>query len=255
MMRLTAIVSMALFSIPAALVHAAPAKAQPALSRERLTLCRTGPAEPSRPAQLRDRPTAICPYDLKRLYQRISELLGNREGRGFSVEKARYSFGLPALSTYYDSDRDAAYGMGVSGAGGWLMHLTVNEAQYPLDGKPAVFDPGIYPRRLVEVDALDVRYDITLILPDGAKTVGQCMSVQDAVETLERAGWKDDTGLATMSVRDGGYADPTFRAPRGGSSIVLKMEGVGHVATGDERVSHCLLGLTVMQPPLGEAAP
>jgi hypothetical protein len=187
-----------------------------------LTLCRPGPAETSRFESLRASPTAICPYDLGVLYRRLGELLDNSRGRGFNVEKAPYNFGLPALSTSYDSNRIPNYEIGVSGAGGWEMQLSVKEAKYPLDGTAASFKPGIYPSRLADVDALDVPYDITLLLPDKAKLSAQCMNVQVAVETLERAGWKDDTVRANPSVADGGHADPTFRDPRGGGSIAVR---------------------------------
>ena len=236
----------------AASLQAEPVRSASKPGAKRLALCRPGPAEPSTSGKLRGRPTAICPYDLQGLNGRISELLDNPQGRGFNVQKAQYRFGLPTMSSYYDSDRIASYGMGVSGAGGWKMHLSVTEAKYPLNAAPAVFAPGIHPQRLVQVDALSVLYDITLILPENARAAGQCMSVEDAAGTLERAGWKDDTAFANLSVRDGGHANPTYRAPQGGTSIILDMEGVGHLATREERASHCLRGLTVMQPPLDE---
>lgn len=236
----------------AAGVQAEPARSDLKPAAKRKTFCRPGPAEPSTSGKLRGRPSAICPYDLEGLNQRIGELLDNPQGRGFNVQKAQYRFGLPTMSTHYDGDRIASYGMGVSGAGGWKMHLAFQEAKYPLSGAPAVFVPGVHPKRLVEVDALSVRYDIVLIMPEDASVTGQCMRVEDAAKTLERAGWKDDTAFANLSVRDGGHANPTYGAPTGGTSIILYMEGVGHLATREERISHCLTRLTIMQPPLDE---
>lgn len=239
--------------VPAAFgARAEPVRSAPKPDPKRHVLCRPGRAEPSISGRLRDRPTAICPYDLEALNQRIGELLDNPQGRGFNVQKAQYRFGLPTMSSYYESDRIASYGMGVSGAGGWKMQLSAQEAKYPLSGAPGVCVRRVHPKRLVEVDALSVRYDIALIMPEDALVTGQCMRVEDAARTLERAGWRDDTAFANLSARDGGHANPTYRAPKGGTSIILDMEGLGHVATREERSSHCLTGLTVMQPPLDE---
>lgn|GEM_PF-6527895 len=132
------------------------------------------------------------------------------------------------------------------------MRLEVEEATYPLDGGPPAFLPGPNPRRLVEVDTLSVRYDIAITLPEGPPSLGQCLTVSDAITVLEANGWTDETALANLSVRDGGFASPTFKAHEGGTEIILRMASLGRVATEADRAEHCLTGVTVMQPPLVE---
>ena len=198
-------------------VMAAPAYVAPAAtlrSAERATECRVGAVERSLFPDLRTNPVVLCPYDLENLYRRIGRLLDNRDGRSVDVHKILWTFGLPRPATAYDSDRIADYDVTVRGADGWTMRLTAKEARYPLDGKPAVFTRGVHPTRLVEIDTLDADYDITLRLPDRAMSSGHCLSIQDAADTLERAGWKDDTFLASASVTDGGATGARFDDPR-----------------------------------------
>lgn len=226
------------------------AKSEP-VSVKRLTPCRSGAPEPATSLNLRATPTARCPYDLDNLYQRIGNLL-QKGPRSYNATSAALTFGLRAMIAQYDSDRSASYQMRMDGEGGWSMLLWVRESAYPLDGKPSAFAPGVQPRRLIEINALDIRYDITIMLPAGTAP-GRCLTVADAAAELTHAGWTDATSLAGLSVRDGGVADPTFKAAKGGTTIILAMQGRGHVATQAERAAQCVTDITVIQPPLRSA--
>lgn len=248
-----AIGRLALAVVVAVTLLAGAAKAQevPAGSSnlERLTECRPGEPEPSTSPSLRSTSTARCPYDLDGLYQRVERVLTRPQGRNYSVTSAALTFGLPTLTSAYDSDRSASYRAEVTGEGGWAMRLSVEEAAYPLDGQPAAFVPGPRPQRLMELNKLSVRYDIDITLPEGVTSPDQCLTVAGAVTVLEANGWTDATALANLSVMDGNYASPTFKAAQGGTEIILQMPGLGRLATDADKAAHCLTGITVMQPP------
>lgn len=243
-------------ALAAAILFGAAAAAQPsAQPQESAQLrCRPGPAEPSTTPELRPTPTAHCAYDQHALYENLAALLQSK-GRGYNVNSAALSFGLPEMASQYDSDRSASYAMAVSGEGGWTMWLWVRESAYPLDGEPAAFAPGVHPRRLFAIDALDIRYDIQVDWGDvGPDAAGQgCMTLAQARAILAEAGWIDRTFEAQSGMTDGGVANPMFQATgKGGPRISIATGMPGRGLTEAQMAGQCITTLTVMQAPLDE---
>jgi hypothetical protein len=216
----------------------------------RLTECRPGAPEAATSSQLRATPTARCGYDLAALYRRLGRVLAHADGRGFNATSAALTFGVPAMTTQHDSDHAASYQVLMDGKGGWTMRLWVREMAYPFDGKPPAFTPGRHPQRLMEIDALNVRYDISIAPPPGT-VPGHCLTVANARAILKRAGWADTTTLANLSGRGGGVASPTFKSTRG-STTILRMPSYDHIATETEQAAECVTEVTIMQSPLAD---
>ena len=252
MYRVIPLIAATLFAIaPVAASAEAPPAAAPSPTSspsQRLTLCRAGTAIPTRSEQLRDTPTAICPYDVGGLYNRLGALLGS-EQRLSGITQLLVALGLPALPTRYDSRRDAAYSAQVSGEGGWTLQLSVHESAYPLDGKEDAFVPGIQPTRLFAIDQLDIRYDLHITPGAGAAAPDTCLTVKQVADQLLAAGWRDETMLAAGMVRDGGAAYPLF-SHEDGRRVSLPMRTLSHQPSAAEMASTCLGELLMMQAPL-----
>lgn len=213
----------------------------------RLTTCRAGTPEPSRSPDLRPLPTALCPYDLDSLYNRIAALMASGQ-RMSGITQVNVTLGLPAQPTRYDSRRDANYAVQVTGKGGWTLHLSVVESAFPLDGTPDAFVPGAQPTRIFALDRLDIRYDLRIVAPEGA-AADRCLTVKQAADTLLAAGWHDDTMLAAGLVRHGGAAYPHFRNDDG-RTLSLPMRTLAHGPSAAEMASTCLGEVIMMQSPV-----
>jgi hypothetical protein len=242
----------------AAQAHAGSSTAQikiqtpEAHSVERLTLCHRGSDEATTSPSLRPTRTAICPYDVKDMYRRLAEII-SRQNVQISVTDATGRFGLPGMRTDFDDNRQASYSMLVSGKGGWKMRLWVRESAFPLnDTRQPAFTPGERPKRLFNVDQLDMRYDIRITLPEDMDAPGQCLTVANAAEMARATGWEDHSLQAMMSVTDGGPGEPTY--VRAGVTIVMGLkQQAGRLATKAEMAASCVTDMIVMQPPVGES--
>lgn len=231
---------------------AVPAQAEPVTERqaaEAAEPCRAGPPEPVSSPVLRPDSTAVCAYDVKDMYRRLGQMISTPDAR-MSVESATRVFGLPPMEASHDSTRQASYTTVVSGAGGWKLRLWLRESAYPLDQKltPA-FVPGVRPSRLVDVDRLDVRYDITITLPDGADTPDHCMTAADAAALALAGGRKDDTVRASLMVSHLGPGSPTYVGKDGQRFSVSLRQQAGRLPTEAEMKANCVISALFMQPP------
>jgi hypothetical protein len=185
------------------------------------------------------------------MYQRLAEII-SRQNVQISVTDATGRFGLPGMRSDFDDKRQASYTMAVSGEGGWKMRLWVRESAFPLnDERHPAFTPGERPKRLFAIDQLDMRYDISITLPEGADTPDQCLTVAKAAKTALATGWEDQSLRSMASVTDGGPGDPTY--VRAGVTIVMRVkQQTGSLATKAEMEASCVTDMIVMQLPVGE---
>ncbi len=156
------------------------------------TLCYEGETLQKDPQLTDIRPTrtAVCPYDFDALNARIRQLI-TTEHAPYSVETVETVFGIPQMTTDYDSNRTASYMAQLSGKGGWKLTVWVRESFYPLDKGSPAFVPGLRPRRLRHVKDADLRIDLTIL--GSSPTLGsiECSAVSPIVDEALQAGWKD----------------------------------------------------------------
>lgn len=211
--------------------------------------CQPGPPEPSSSSNLRPHSTAICDYDLQEMYGRLESVISAPNAQ-LSAESVTSVFGLPPMTTGYDDARQASYTTVITGKDGWKMRLWVRESAYPLvDTLPPAFVPGVRPTRLVDIDKLDVRYDITITLPDGANEPGRCMTAADAAVLALASGRKDDTVRSSVEVTDFGPATPTFVGANGQRFSVSLSRQASTMPTEAEMKADCVTRVLFMQPP------
>ena len=250
------------FLLPLAAVMAVPLSAQAAPPQPsatpvhaRLTLCRPGPSVPSQFPDLRPGRTAQCPYAANDLAQRIANLLQRGLGEGFNVVSVYSAFGLPAMTTSYDSPRIAAYAMTATGGDGWKIHLTVNEAAYPLDDAlPAAFVPGENPTRLAPLEAFDVDASIAIFPKEGAAGPDGCITAAWLGAFATAAGWKDQTAMSAMFVTDAGPGYPRYAGPAGRLLTFLLNRQEGQVPSKHDMETSCVTSVRISIPPKDKPA-
>lgn len=227
----------------------AAASAMPAQAIEPADACQPAPPEPSGSPALRPNSTAVCSYDVKEMYRRLGQIISTPDEQ-ISVEAATVVFGLPPMDSSYDSARQASYTTVMTGVGGWKLRLWLRESAYPLDGTPPAFTRGPrQPHRLVGIDQLDVRYDITITLPEGQDTPGTCMTAAEAAALALSSGRTDDTARSAMMVTHMGPGSPSYVSKDGQRFSVSLRRQAGRLPTEAEMKTNCVVSAVFMQPP------
>jgi hypothetical protein len=245
MHRLLPLVALLAALLPA--VQAGAAERKPAPSR--LTLCRPGPDRPGTSADQRPGGTARCPYDRDTLVQRIGHLIERSLHDPVEAGTVAAAFGLPAMTTSYDSTRKAAYAVTVTGKDDWKLFLAVGEALYPLDEALApAFEPGPHPRRLIAREKLDVDVRIALFPKPGAKGPAGCITPARLAAFAAAAGWEDRTILSPTHVTDGGPGYPFYAGPDGRHLSFLLDRQAGSVPSPAEMATSCVTSITIGIP-------
>jgi len=215
------------------------------------TLCRPVSREPN-PLfpDLRPESTALCPYGVGELYQRLTRLLDTSRPRG--AGEAAAILGLPAMPTQFDGKRQARYVTKASGDAGWEMRLWVRESAFPLsEDMPAAFsyppsaEQSHIPTRLFDWDDLDLRYDIAIKVPRNDEAARRCLTVRQAVEHLHATGWRES--WVSLILGGGGHVEPYYTAPDG-RKLFLKMM-LPYRASEEDMRTTCIKVLTLMLPP------
>lgn len=231
------------------LAMAATGISAPALATMPAEPCEAGPPGPATSLPRRPYSTAICTYDLKELYGRLGMIISEPNAQ-LSVASAISVFGLPLMDTDSDNAREASYTVLVSGKGGWQMELLLSESAFPLyDTLPPVFVPGARPERLVPIETLDVRYHITITLPDEAGTPDHCMTAADAAALAIASGRRDDTLRTGLQVTDLGPGSPTFLGANDQRFSLFLGRQAGRLPTSAEMKTNCVTRAFFMQPP------
>jgi hypothetical protein len=218
---------------------APPAIAQPEPAA-RLTLCRPGPQALGADPDTQALSTATCPYDETDLAGRIAHLIERALGTRIEHVGLALSFGLPGIKPIRSERRMTAYATMASGKD-WNMLIAVREAAFPLgDDQPAVFETGADPRRLVELDKLDVEIDLTLEISNGATGPDGCLTAARLAAAAKSAEWQDLTTLSQTFVTDGGPGYPLYRGPEGRIMTFTLDRQEGGVPTAKDMETSCL---------------
>jgi len=226
---------------------AVPSMAQPDPAT-RLTLCRAGPDAPGAEPETQPPGTATCPYGEPDLAGRIEHLIEHSLGTRLDHVGLAQSFGLPAMKPIHSEPRMTAYATKAGGKD-WKMLVAIREAAFPLgDDRPAVFEAGTNPRRLVELDKLDVEIDLTLETGDGAAGPAGCLTAARLAAAAKNAGWEDLTALSQTFVTDGGPGYPLYRGPEGRVLAFTLARQEGKVPMAKEMETACLRKVTIAAP-------
>ena len=168
-------------------------------------VCVMAMPEPSDSPQLRPTPRARCDYDVAELRRRMLRLLDQRAA-SISIEAVERLFGLPALTTVFDSEQSANYVAELSGPGAktsWRVRLDFSESFFPMiPGRPKRFRGSLRPTRIKPGERGEVRLNLMLLGP-GSSTPGSpdCISAE-ALTRAARPRWKDE--VQTLMVMDAG---------------------------------------------------
>ena len=177
--------------------------------------CAEGTAEPSGSPDVRPTQRAVCDYGAAEFHRRLLRLIAAREG-SLDIEAIEREFGLPSVTTAFDSVRTANYSIIVEaapGQDGWSAMISLDESFGPdIPSRPARFRGTLRPVRINPRERGDISIGIVLL---GLTRPGQpfCLS-SAAIETeAHRLGWRSggqniamDSGTVTARLERGGMA-------------------------------------------------
>jgi hypothetical protein len=194
--------------------------------------------EPSSSPQLRPMPRAVCNYDVAELDRRIRGLLELRSD-AVSIEAVERLFGLPAITTLFDSDQSANYGVEIAGAPGkgeWRVLLDYSESFFPMiPSRPKRFRGSLRPVRINPNERGDIQLRLMLLAPRPTAAGAPGCIAPDALAQAGAPRWKSQ--ILPQMVMDAGPMQ-SFEMTRG--KLELSADVTGNPA--------CLDDLTLTAP-------